>query len=157
MQNLSDIIQEGLLTSKESPLFPEFTSKLPSLLARLKNAKDTKEYYEISNQIADETTERCVKTIKTNVIPGPDTVYINWVTSYSTKINDYVKRIYVVFNGCAYVFIDERPDDPITKFKGVISGYNLNYYTGGPPYFKMSPAVSKEIIQTIELIYDEKS
>ena len=158
MKSLDTYINEGLLTSKESPLFPEFTTELPGLLIKLKNAKDTREYYEISNQIADETTKRHIKKIKANVIPGPDTVYITWSTSYSTKINNYVKRIYVVFNSCIYFFDEGKPGkNPITKFDGIISGYKLRYFTGGPSYFKMGPVVSKEIIQTIELIYDEKS
>lgn len=157
MKQLYDILSEGLLTSNESPLFPEFTSRIPALLTKLKNARNIEEYQEVSNQIADETTKRCVKTIKTSVVPWPDSVYIKWATSYSSKVDDFVKRIYVIFNGCAYVFIDGRLENPITKFKGVTSGYHLKYYTGGPPYFKMDPVVSKEIIQTIELIYDEKS
>lgn len=157
MKSLDTYIGEGLLTSKESPLFPEFTSKLPGLLTRLRDAKDIKEYCEISNQIADETTKRCVKTIKTNIVPGPGTVYINWATSYSFKVNDYVKRIYVIFNGCVYVFIADEKGTRMTKFRDIISAVKLEYYTGGPPHFKMGPVVSKEIIQTMELIYDEKS
>lgn len=87
------------------------------------------------------------------MIPGPDTVYINWATHYSNKVNDYVKRIYVIFNGCVYVFIDDEKGTRITKFKGIINRVKLEYYTGGSPYFKMDPVVSREIIQTMELIY----
>lgn len=157
MKTLSDTLYEGLLTSKESPLLPEFTSRIPALLVRLKNARSTEEYREISQQIADATTKRYIKAIKTNVIPRLDTVYINWATHYSNKVDDYVKRIYVIFNGCVYAFIDDEKGTRITKFKGIISGVKLEYYTGGPPYFKMDPVVSREIIQTIEMICDEKS
>lgn len=157
MKTLSDTLYEGLLTSKESPLFHEFTSRIPALLAKLQDARDEREYYILSDQVADETTKQCVKIVKTNVIPQPDTVYINWINIWSSELHVYVKIIHVIFNGCSYSFYTKHGNYQIFKYKRITSANQLELNTGGPPYFKMDPVVSKEIIQTMELIYDEKS
>lgn len=157
MKTLSDTLYEGLLTSKESPLFPEFTSRIPALLAKLQDARDKKEYYELSRQIADEVTKRYIKKVNTNVIPGQDTVYINWIYIWFDEVHDYIKIIHVTFNGYSYSFYTKDGKFQILKYGEITNGKQLKFNTGGPPYFKMDPAVSKEIIRTIELIYDEKS
>lgn len=157
MKSLDTYINEGLLTSKESPLFHEFTSKIPALLARLEHARDKREYYELSRQVADEVTKRYVKKVDTNVVPRPDTVYINWVSSWFDEVFDYIKIIHVTFNGYSYSFYTKDGKFQILKYGKITNGKQLGYNTGGPPYFKMDPVVSKEIIQTIELIYSEKS
>lgn len=157
MKNLDTYINEGLLTSKESPLLPEFTSRIPALLARLEHARDKREYYELSGQVADEVTKIYVKKVDTNVVPRPDTVYINWASSWFDEVFDYIKIIRVIFNGYCYVFYTKDGKYQVLKYGKITNGKQLEYNAGGPPYFKMGPVVSKEIIQTIELIYDEKS
>lgn len=157
MKTLSYTLNEGLLTSKESHLFPKFTSRIPALLAKLQDTRDKREYYELSRQVADEVTKRYIKKINTNVIPKPDTVYINWTHTWSGEVHDYIKIIHVIFNGYSYSFYTKDGKFQILKYGEITNGKQLEFNAGGPPYFKMDPVVSREIIQTIEMICDEKS
>ena len=165
MKQLTDIISEGLLTSPDPtiPGVPDKYSRIPVNLIRIFNTDDILEFRKLTHLIKDEATRLSRnKIFNTGSLRGEDNVYIGWfgnniATSQRRPVQD-VYSLTIYYGGVLYGIawdvgrtITSNGWDETYRPKFVRLHKNVREWMF-MPCRKLSPEVSAEIAQALEMI-----